>query len=59
LAKMADKQKLAKALEEIKATPLQWKMAGMLLSINGLNNALGFVEKIKPKEPEQLSMFNS
>ena len=56
---MADKQKLAKALEEIKATPLQWKMAGMLLSINGLNNALGFIEKIKLKEPEQLSMFNS
>lgn len=58
MAKMADKQKLAKALEEIKATPLQWKMAGMLLSINGLNNALGFIEKIKLKEPEQLSMFN-
>ena len=55
---MADKQKLAKALEEIKATPLQWKMAGMLLSINGLDNALGFVEKIRTKEPEQLSMFN-
>jgi len=52
---MADKQKLAKALKEIKATPLQWKMAGMLLSINGLNNALGFVEQIKPKEPEQLN----
>ena len=55
---MIDKKKLAKALEEIKATPLQWKMAGMLLSINGINNAMGFVDMIKPKPPEQLDIFN-
>ena len=55
---MIDKKKLAKALEEIKATPLQWKMAGMLLSINGINNAMGFVDMIKPKPSKQLDIFN-
>ena len=59
MAKACDKKKLAKALEEIKATPLQWKMAGMLLGINGIDNAMRFVDMIKPNLPEQLDIFNS
>lgn len=49
MAKVCDKKKLAKALEDIKATHLQVKMARILLSIKGINNATGFVEMIKQK----------
>ncbi len=44
-----DKRKLAKALEGINATKLQWKMAAILLSVNGIDNAMGFVDKIRTK----------
>ena len=58
MPKMQDKKKLMKALEGMKATPVQWKMAAILLNVNGIDNAMDFVDKIKPKAPEQLSLLN-
>lgn len=53
----ADHQKLKKTLTEANADRLQCKMAMILLSINGLENAMGFVAKIN--KPGQLELFSS
>ena len=45
--RVMDKKKLTKALREAKATPIQVRMAAILLAVNGLENALEFIEKTK------------
>lgn len=43
---MTDAHQLAKALNEVKATPFQITAAATLLSVCGLENALEFVQKM-------------
>ncbi|MBN2129043.1 MAG: hypothetical protein JW741_06075 [Sedimentisphaerales bacterium] len=38
-----DKRRLVKALREIDASVIQWKMAFILYNVNGIENALEFV----------------
>ena len=47
--------RLRKALTETNATPLQRKMAHILLAINGIENAMEFVAKINA--PGQMELF--
>ena len=51
-----DKFYLTKELTRIKATPVQRRMAFILFSVNGLENAMGFVSKITVRG--QLRLFN-
>ena len=46
---MSDRKRLLAALREVGATSLQVKMAAMLLAVNGIENALGYVEGIQAK----------
>ena len=41
-----DKKKLKKALREANATPIQVRMAAILLAVNGREAALEFIKKI-------------
>lgn len=50
-----DNKQLANSLTKKKATPLQRKMAFILLAVNGLENAMEFVAKING--PGQLRLF--
>jgi hypothetical protein len=48
---MSEKKLLVKALLKAQATTVQCKMAGILLAVNGLENALAFVLKIQEVHP--------
>ena len=53
MSDIQDRRKLAKALNEIKATGFQVTAASILLAVNGLENALEFVTncaKLNAKE---------
>ena len=49
MANHHDKQRLIKALRQAQATPVQVKMAAILLAVNGLPNALEFVPGLVKK----------
>ena len=46
MSDISDCRQLVKALNEINATEFQVKAAAILLSVNGLENALEFVKKM-------------
>jgi hypothetical protein len=46
MSDISDRRQLVKALNDIKATGFQVKAAAILLSVNGLQNALEFVKKM-------------
>ncbi len=50
-------KELKSALDKIGATPLQRKMAMILYQINGIENALGFVEMLKNHNGGQLELL--
>jgi hypothetical protein len=49
MSKYKDKLKLHKELQSFNADALQYKMTAILLSVNGYNSAMRFVQSIKPK----------
>ena len=52
----SDKGALLKALRAAGATPVQARMAAILLAVNGLENALGFV-RLATEQPDQPALF--
>jgi len=46
---MNDSKRLLKALRQVNATPIQARMAAILLAVNGLENALEFVRGQDPQ----------
>ena len=56
MAKHSDKLKLHKELQKFNADSLTYRMAAILLSIHGINNAMRFAERVKPKKGEQLTI---
>jgi len=47
---MNDSKRLLKALRQVNATPIQARMAAILLAVNGLENALEFVRGLQHNE---------
>ena len=50
MAKLKDKRELHKELQKINATPLDYKMTAILLSVNGFESAMKFVKSITIKQ---------
>ena len=46
-------RKLIKAAREADISIIEFRMAAILLSINGIKNALEFIEHFKKKSPQQ------
>lgn len=46
---MREYRKLAKALREARVTAIQWRMAVILLQVNGITSALDYVVGLKLK----------
>lgn len=47
-----DERRVAKALKEAKSSQIEIRMAFILLAVNGLDNALGYVERARQKREE-------
>ena len=54
---MTDQRQLVKRLREAQATPLQRKMAAILLAVVDLEAALAFVESIAPRRNLRLPLI--
>lgn len=56
MAKMQDKRRLHKELQSFNGTAMDYKMTAILLSVNGFNNAMRFVQAIKPEGQLKLEL---